>query len=159
MSVHNHAPIPSLDGIRAVSIVIVFFAHARVMPFLPGGFGVTIFFFLSGFLITTLFYREADKFGKIDLRNFYIRRLLRLSPPLFITLALVYGLVALGAFEGVIRSDAIVSQVLYFYNYYSILSPDPTEGALGLNVLWSLSVEEHFYLIFPFLFLYIMKNR
>ena len=129
MSVHTHAPIPSLDGIRAVSIAIVFFAHARVVPFLPGGFGVTIFFFLSGFLITTLFYREADKFGGIDLRNFYIRRLLRLSPPLFITLSLVYGLVALGFLKGVIRPEAIVSQALYFYNYYSILSSSPTEGS------------------------------
>ena len=159
MSVHNHTLIPSLDGIRAISISIVFFAHAGVVSFLPGGFGVTIFFFLSGFLITTLFYREVERTGGINLPAFYTRRLLRLSPPLFITLFLVYFLVSIGFLEGVVQPEAVLSQVFYYYNYYAILSTDATEGALGLNVLWSLAVEEHFYLIFPFLFTLILRNQ
>ena len=153
MKLHHHTLIPSLDGLRAISILIVFMAHARLSPYLPGGFGVTIFFFLSGFLITTLFYREAERYGQIDLKAFYLRRALRLSPPLLVTLAITYTLVSLGLFLGKIDPLAIASQVFYFYNYYSVFVPDSTEGARGLNVLWSLAVEEHFYLIFPWLFL------
>ena len=159
MNPHPHATIPSLDGLRAVSIAIVFFAHAHVVRGLPGGFGVTVFFFLSGYLITTLFYRERDKTGGIDLRAFYIRRLLRLSPPLFVTLALTYGLVAAGVFEGRLAPGAIASQIFYYYNYYSVYVPGSTEGALGLNVLWSLAVEEHFYLIYPWIFLLLLRDR
>lgn len=159
MNLHNHSLIPSLDGLRAVSILIVFCAHARLSPLLPGGFGVTIFFFLSGFLITTLFYREVERYGRIDMQAFYLRRFLRLSPPLLVTLAITYVLVALGVFIGRIDGLAITSQVLYFYNYYAAYVPHATEGAYGLNVLWSLAVEEHFYLIFPWLFLFLLRDR
>ena len=159
MKLHHHTLIPSLDGLRAISILIVFMAHARLSPYLPGGFGVTIFFFLSGFLITTLFYREAERYGQIDLKAFYLRRALRLSPPLLVTLAITYTLVSLGLFLGKIDPLAIASQVFYFYNYYSVFVPDSTEGARGLNVLWSLAVEEHFYLIFPWLFLLLLSGR
>ena len=159
MKLHNHSLIPSLDGLRAVSILIVFCAHARVSTFLPGGFGVTIFFFLSGFLITTLFYREVERYGRIDMQAFYLRRFLRLSPPLLVTLAITYVLVALGVFIGKIDGLAITSQVFYFYNYYAAYVPHATEGAYGLNVLWSLAVEEHFYLIFPWLFLFLLRDR
>ncbi|WP_161556095.1 acyltransferase family protein [Mangrovicoccus ximenensis] len=159
LKLHNHATIPSLDGLRAVSIAIVFFAHAHIGLPLPGGFGVTVFFFLSGFLITTLFFREAEKAGSIDLKAFYIRRLLRLSPPLLATLALTYGLVAAGVFIGELVPGAMASQLFYFYNYYQVLVPDWNEGARGLNVLWSLAVEEHFYLIFPALFLLFLRRR
>ncbi|MBE3640530.1 acyltransferase family protein [Mangrovicoccus algicola] len=159
LTMHNHATIPSLDGLRAVSIAIVFFAHAHIGLPLPGGFGVTVFFFLSGFLITTLFQREAEAAGGIDLRAFYIRRLLRLSPPLLVTLAVTYGLVAAGIFLGKLVPGAMLSQLLYYYNYYQVLVPDWNEGARGLNVLWSLAVEEHFYLIFPSLFLLFLRRR
>lgn len=157
MKLHNHSVIPSLDGLRAVSILIVFFAHARVLPYLPGGFGVTVFFFLSGYLITTLFFRESDRTGGIDMKAFYIRRLLRLSPPLFGTLILAYLLVALGLAHGEISGPTIASQALYYYNYYSAYFGG--EGVLGLNVLWSLSVEEHFYLVYPWLFLLLLAGR
>lgn len=159
MKLHNHSLIPSLDGLRAVSILIVFCAHAGVSSLLPGGFGVTVFFFLSGFLITTLFYREVERYGRIDMQAFYLRRLLRLSPPLLVTLTITYVLVALGIFVGRIDGLAIASQAFYFYNYYSAYVPHATEGAYGLNVLWSLAVEEHFYLIFPWLFLLLLRDR
>lgn len=159
MKLHDHALIPSLDGLRAVSILIVFCAHARISTFLPGGFGVTIFFFLSGFLITTLFYREVERYGRIDMQAFYLRRFLRLSPPLLVTLLITYVLVALGVLKGKIDGLAITSQVFYFYNYYAAYFPDATQGARGLNVLWSLAVEEHFYLIFPWLFIALMRDR
>src|SRR5258708_23783464 len=75
--------IPSLDGIRAVSFMLVFLAHAGLEDKIPGGLGVTIFFFLSGYLITTLLRTEADQSGRISIRDFYLRRGLRLFPPLF----------------------------------------------------------------------------
>lgn len=145
----THKAIPSLDGIRALAVTIVLFGHTRVSHLIPGGFGVTIFFFLSGLLITTLLLREAGRYGSISLKAFYIRRLLRLSPPLFITLALVYLAVALGWHQGQLDPLAMLSQVFYFYNYYAAWAANPTEGAHGFNVLWSLAVEEHFYLLFP----------
>src|SRR5262245_12705679 len=72
--------IPGLDGLRAISILIVMIDHSRILPKFPGGFGVTIFFFVSGFIITTLLLREIRRSGSIDVRNFYVRRLLRLYP-------------------------------------------------------------------------------
>ena len=154
----SHATIPSLDGIRALSVAIVVAGHAGISHRIPGGFGVTVFFFLSGFLITTLFFREFQKYGGISLKSFYIRRLIRLSPPLFVTLAIVYGLVAMDFLPGTLDPLAIISQMFYFYNYYAIL-PGSTEGATGFNVLWSLSVEEHFYLLYPILFLAFLSKK
>src|SRR5687768_15370495 len=80
--------IPSLDGIRAVSFLIVFLSHAGLEHIIPGGFGVTVFFFLSGYLITTLLRMEAQKTGGIDLRGFYVRRVFRIFPPFYLFLAL-----------------------------------------------------------------------
>lgn len=145
--------IPSLDGIRAVSVAIVFFAHAGVSDAIAGGFGVTIFFFLSGFLITTLFIREWRDTGGIHIGKFYVRRFLRLSPPLFFTLGLGYLLVFLGVADGEFDTLAILSQVFYFHNYFLAAFPDAGSVVVGLQPLWSLSVEEHFYLIFPLIFL------
>ncbi len=78
---------------------------------IPGGFGVTIFFFLSGYLITTLLCREWEKFGSISLRAFYIRRALRLSPPIAVTLLVSFALVSLGLVEGSIDFGTIFSQI------------------------------------------------
>ena len=66
--------IPSLDGLRAVSFLLVFVAHAGLGSVVPGGFGVTVFFFLSGFLITTLMRRELDQRGALSLKQFYLRQ-------------------------------------------------------------------------------------
>ena len=79
----NNRPdyIPSLDGFRALAVLMVIIAHCGIV-FVPGGFGVTIFFFMSGFLITTLLIKEIGKNGRIDIKMFYLRRLLRLAPPL-----------------------------------------------------------------------------
>src|ERR1700744_3779762 len=88
--------IPSLDGIRAVSVLIVVLSHAGLGQVIPGGFGVTIFFFLSGFLITTLLLAEYEETGRIDIPKFYLRRVFRLMPPLIISLLIAYGLTIAG---------------------------------------------------------------
>lgn len=151
--------IPSLDGIRAVSVAIVFFAHAGLSDAIAGGFGVTIFFFLSGFLITTLFIREWRDTGRIHIGKFYVRRFLRLSPPLFFTLGLGYLLVWLGFADGEFDTLAVLSQFFYFHNYYLAAYPDAGSVVVGLQPLWSLSVEEHFYLLFPLIFLLFTRGK
>ncbi len=151
--------IPSLDGIRTVSIAIVFLGHIGLSDRIPGGFGVTVFFFLSGYLITTLFCREWDRYGQISFRAFFARRLLRLSPPLVVCLLAGYGLVLAGVFEARFDPLAVASQIFYFHNYYLAFHPDPTSIVPGFTLLWSLAVEEHFYLIFPGIFYLYASGR
>lgn len=149
--------IPSLDGFRAVSIAIVLFGHALQTLPIPGGFGVTIFFFISGYLITTLLLREYRNTGGIHFKSFYIRRVLRLGPPLVITLGLAVILVLAGLLEGSLDPVGLTSQFLFFYNYWAHLNG---HGVIaGMGILWSLSVEEHFYFIFPVLLLAALHGR
>ena len=86
----SHFYIPSLDGLRAVSIAIVVISHAGY-TIIPGSFGVTVFFFLSGFLITTLLRREHEQHGALNYRAFYWRRVWRIFPPMYA--ALLLGLI------------------------------------------------------------------
>ena len=148
--------IPSLDGIRALSIGVVFVAHAGADHVVPGGFGVTVFFFLSGFLITTLLRRERSRTGRIDFRNFYIRRSLRIFPPMYLALAASAVLSGLGWLPHPATAEGIAFQALHLSNYYSIF-----EGgsgiASGMGIMWSLAVEEHFYLTFPWLCLPLLR--
>jgi Predicted acyltransferases len=149
--------IPSLDGVRAVSIALVFLSHAGVSNLIPGGFGVTVFFFLSGFLITTLLTREQDRYGGISLKAFYLRRLVRLSPPILITMFAATALVVAGLAEGGLSLPTYLSQIFFFYNYHS-LTPGAASSVEGLGILWSLSVEEHFYFIWPVVFIAIARG-
>ncbi len=151
------AQIPSLDGIRAVSIAIVFLAHSGASDLIPGGFGVTVFFFLSGFLITTLLAREQDRHGAISLRAFYLRRVLRLLPPVLIVLAAATALVLGGLVEGDLSIPTFLSQIFFYYNYHAQM-PGVGTSVNGLGILWSLSVEEHFYLVWPVLFIAIARG-
>ena len=74
--------IPSLNGLRAVAIAVVVWAHAEFPGRVAGGMGVSLFFFLSGYLITTLLRAEYDRFDRISIGNFYLRRALRIFPPM-----------------------------------------------------------------------------
>lgn len=152
--------IPSLDGIRAVAVVLVFLSHIHFTKLIPGGFGVTIFFALSGYLITTLLAREYDREGRIAFGAFYLRRLLRLSPPLLITLACTFALYFAGWTWGVFDPYVVLSQIFYYFNYYNLHGAGAGEAntIAGLDLLWSLSVEEHFYMIWPLMFLAIARK-
>src|SRR5215468_3120666 len=141
--------IPSLNGLRAISISIVLVAHAGYGSVIPGGLGVTIFFFLSGYLITTLLMDERERSGRIHIGKFYLRRAFRLFPPLLVTLAIAYSLVILGLLDGGISWAGVLSQLLYFANYYSLFFDPGNTTAAGTGILWSLAVEEHFYMIYP----------
>jgi peptidoglycan/LPS O-acetylase OafA/YrhL len=150
--------IPSLDGIRAVSFMLVFVAHAGLEGAVPGGFGVTIFFFLSGFLITTLMRSEFEKNGSVNFRHFWLRRALRILPPFYLVL-LAATLTALVLYPaGTVYAPAVAAQALHFANYWTI-AHDYQGLAPGTGVYWSLAVEEHFYVLFPWLYVAMQKWR
>lgn len=149
--------IPSLDGFRAVSIAFVLFGHALPSLPIPGGFGVTIFFFISGYLITTLLLREFEKTGDLHFKSFYARRALRLGPPLVITLGIAVILALAGLLEGSLDPIGLASQFLFFYNYWAHLNGPGVVA--GMGILWSLSVEEHFYFIFPVVLLFALRRN
>lgn len=133
---------PSLDGIRAVAFFIVFIAHSQLLNDFPGGFGVTIFFFLSGYLITSLLREEARKTATISLKAFYLRRALRIFPPCYLTVILVSSLAAAGIVYNRESYFSLVSAFLYFSNYWNTLGRGNLPA--GLGILWSLAVEEHY---------------
>lgn len=156
---HGSFSISSLDGIRAVAVLIVFIGHGFTAPLLwPGHAGVTIFFFLSGYLITTLLRRERDRTKRISLSKFYLRRALRILPPAYITIALAILVGGLGLLHATTSFGGVVAEVLNLTNYYMIFF-----GRDGLppetSMLWSLAVEEHFYLIFPAVFIALLWRR
>jgi len=145
----NISHFPSLDGIRAVSVFIVLIAHANaefqnkiIKSILGGGtLGVYIFFVISGFLITTLLLKEKIKTGTISLRNFYIRRSLRILPVAYLYL---FTLFVLHAFFGLaVRPMEYVGALLFLVNlgYF--------HTGVYTGHFWSLSVEEQFYIVFP----------
>ncbi len=140
--------IPSLDGVRGIAVCLVFFAHSGLENLLPGGLGVTIFFVLSGYLITTLMVGEYRLTGSINYAAFYLRRLMRLMPPLLIVTALAGALSALSLIEGGFSGKGVLSVLFYFSNYYAI-NHDFQGLPAGMGVTWSLAVEEHYYLFYP----------
>ena len=150
--------IPSLDGLRTFSFGVVFAAHAGLYYVVPGGFGVTVFFFLSGFLITTLLRMEFDKSSTVSLRKFYVRRALRILPPFYLILFVASGLTMLGAIDGRVAPQAFLAQALHYANY-RIVTHGYGGFAPGTAVYWSLAVEEHFYLLFPLLYLSLRKRN
>jgi peptidoglycan/LPS O-acetylase OafA/YrhL len=155
--------IPSLDGLRGCSVLIVLLGHASATNQAPvfldhtyihslGNVGVRFFFVLSGFLITTLLLREWDQTGGISLKNFYIRRARRILPAILAYIAIIWtlyifgvidlryhlysGTVAESAIPDLVRALTFTANFHHDYNWY-------------FNHLWSLSVEEQFYLIWP----------
>ena len=142
-----HFYIPSLDGIRAVAFLLVFVSHAGWGNIVPGGLGVTIFFFLSGYLITTLMRREAERTGSVNLGKFYLRRFLRIFPPYYLVVAVTTG-AFLATEPSRFDSQALLTQLIQFSNYFLIFGR-PESIPMGMHITWSLSVEEHFYLLFP----------
>lgn len=142
--------IPGLDGLRAVSVLLVMFGHFGFGTLVPGALGVTIFFFLSGFLITILMLREIQSTGQFRVKEFLIRRSLRLGPEL-LCLIVVSGLAGT-LYVGLPRVVDLLAATLYVSNYYQLLF-----SAAGISQdfrwphLWSLAVEQHFYLLYPLL--------
>jgi peptidoglycan/LPS O-acetylase OafA/YrhL len=150
--------IPSLDGLRAISFLLVFVAHAGLERFVPGGFGVTVFFFLSGFLITTLLRSEFEKNGAISLRHFWLRRALRILPPFYLVLAAAVLLSLAIDPPGTLLAPAVTAQSLQYTNYW-IIGHGYRGQPDGTGAYWSLAVEEHFYLVFPWVFIAMQRFK
>lgn len=149
-----------LDGFRGYAILLVMLSHFHFLQMDVAYLGVTLFFYVSGLLITKLLIAEYNKNAAISLKNFYIRRVFRLYPALLFMLLVSISVILLYNYS-IIWSD-IFSGLFYFTNYYLVyFSPEMTDTnyLLTSKILWSLSVEEHFYLFFPFLFVLFYTSK
>ena len=153
--------LPGLDGLRAVAVVAVIFYHAN-HSWLRGGFlGVEVFFVISGYLITLLLLAESTRNGRINLREFWLRRARRLLPALWTLLVgvTVYVAIFRRSELGNLRGD-VVAGFTYVTNWFQIHTGSSYFSDFGyvpLRHLWSLAVEEQFYLLWPLLMLVVMK--
>ena len=149
--------IPALDGLRALAVMAVLLYHGGV-NWIPGGFlGVDVFFVISGYLITSLLLRDWSEHGSIQLGRFYVRRARRLLPALFLMLGVVslYSLVFLPDTVAELRG-AVIATLVYVENWHLISHDVSYFVSAGrpslLRHVWSLAVEEQFYLLWPLLF-------
>ncbi len=153
--------IPSLDGIRALSVLAVIVYHANKI-WLPGGFlGVEVFFVISGYLITLLLLAESEKSGTVSLKQFWLRRARRLLPALWVVVLGVVVFAALFQREilGTLRGD-VIAALFYGFNWFQVwvgTSYFTSFEFVPLRHLWSLAVEEQFYLIWPVVMLVVAK--
>ena len=160
--VRQPAPAPprararGLDGLRGIAVLMVLAFHERISG-LPGGFlGVDVFFVISGYLITDLLASPWDRGGRLDLRAFWICRARRLLPCLAVVLVTVTAAVAVlepdqlaGLRPGLLAAVTYTSnwwQALHHQSYFAVFGPPPP-----LQHLWSLAIEEQFYLFWPLL--------
>ena len=146
--------IPALDGLRTLAVVAVVLYHLNLTWAQGGLLGVTVFFVLSGYLITRLLINEVSKTGRIDLKSFWIRRIRRLFPAVVTVVAVTCALCTI--FNHVMltkmRPD-ILPSLLFFNNWWQIAQDVSYFNALGdpspLTHFWSLAIEEQFYLVWP----------
>ena len=156
--------LPALDGVRALSVVAVILYHAGI-KWIPGGFiGVEVFFVVSGFLITSLMIDEQHIKGKIDLKQFWIRRFRRLMPALLTMLLVTLVAVSFFAQDSAVDFRRDVGPAIgYFSNWWQISAVDtPYFAANSLPILrhlWSLAVEEQWYVLWPVLFAFVLGNK
>jgi peptidoglycan/LPS O-acetylase OafA/YrhL len=159
--------LPGLDGLRALAVIAVLVYHARP-GWLPGGFlGVDLFFVISGFIITRALLQEVDATGRINILTFWMRRARRLLPAVGLLLAGTLGYALLFDPDQVsrLRGD-VVAAALYVTNWHLIVADqsyfDSFQQPSMLRHLWSLAVEEQFYIVWPMLLaagLPILKRR
>ena len=160
---HSRERLPSLDGLRALSIALVVIGHAAAtMPPMPiwlggivgvlsnGELGVAFFFVISGYLITHLLLRELKATGTISFRNFYVRRVTRIFPAFYSYLAILAVLAACGYVS--VRPIDFLAAGCFLWNYL------PMTSGWWLGQTWSLSIEEQFYLLWP-VTLFLLRPR
>jgi peptidoglycan/LPS O-acetylase OafA/YrhL len=150
----------ALDGLRAVSVLLVVLAHARGREdwlWIRGANGVTVFFVLSGYLITTLALREEAVRGRIDLGAFYLRRTFRILPMYYLTLA-IYCVLVLVVHADPVRHDKFVHALPYYLTYLQEW-PHLVLKNVPFELSWSLGIEEKFYLVWPVLGFILLRKH
>jgi len=159
--------VPGLDGLRGVAVIIVVVAHLNVfLPIpeiivVPGGtVSLDSFFVLSGFLITVLLLKEQGRSGTVKKGAFYQRRALRLLPAL-LAVVIAHMLFAWASgIPGDLERSSVLSVVFYYSNWKMAFAPETYLGggvfAPGLQHLWSLAMEEQFYLLWPFVVVFFL---
>lgn len=156
--------LPSIDSLRALAVLAVIIYHVDV-NYLPGGFlGVDLFFVLSGYLISSLIIKEYRKTGSINLYNFYLRRARRLLPAVYFMITV--GIILMVIFNEVLLKkshlDAIFGYIYssnWWYIFHKLDYFDSFGSQSPFKHLWSLAIEEQFYMIFPLLFLLINSKK
>jgi peptidoglycan/LPS O-acetylase OafA/YrhL len=150
--------IPALDGLRAVAIILVMIAHYDVTGGLLGGgglVGVDLFFVLSGYLITSILLSEWTETKQISLRQFYLRRVLRIWPALIVLLAIYCAAIPTLSSHVANHFEAALAAALSYMNWWQAIWHGP-EGFVGHA--WSLAIEEQYYLVWPALLLLILSR-
>lgn len=153
---HRLAFRPDIEGLRGVAVLLVVAYHAGVPGFGGGFVGVDVFFVLSGYLITALLRAEVQQTGRVDLVQFYARRVRRLLPAAALVLAatVVAGVMIYSPLESLRMARSAVAAALYSSNMLFVHSLDYFAPAVKTNPLlhtWSLAAEEQFYLVWPLL--------
>ena len=154
--------ITGLDGIRAIAVIMVLAYHLKLALFKSGFLGVTVFFFLSGYLITGILISEVEEEGTIDLKNFWLRRIRRLVPAVM-SMAVVIIFVSAVVNRIIFTKGCkdFLASVLGFNNWWQIFNKVSYFEAAGVpspfTHCWSLAIETQFYLIYPLILLGIYK--
>jgi peptidoglycan/LPS O-acetylase OafA/YrhL len=138
----------ALDGLRAVAILLVVASHV-LSHMIPGGLGVTLFFFISGFIITRMLLNEG--FDRRHIAPFYVRRFFRLAPALFVYIAI--SCIAMAWVGMPVPAGDVLASLFYYANYHPFWVDAQAQVLSPLGITWSLAVEEHFYFMFPLLLL------
>ena len=164
MSNNKTRYLPSIDSLRALAVLAVIIYHIDV-NYLPGGFlGVDLFFVLSGYLISSLIIKEYKKTGTLNLYNFYMRRARRLLPAVYfmITVCLVFMVLFNGVLLRKSHLDAVFGYIYssnWWYIFHKLDYFDSFGAQSPFKHLWSLAIEEQFYMFFPLIFLIFNRRK
>ncbi len=155
---------PALDGVRGLAVALVVLFHLDVGAFTGGYLGVSVFFTLSGFLITTLLVERYHDTGELALGGFYVRRIKRLVPASAATLLAIAAVTAGGGFLTTDRSSGdLVAAALNVFNWREVASgrayAELFAGNSPVAHFWSLAIEEQFYVLWPVALLVLLRSR
>jgi peptidoglycan/LPS O-acetylase OafA/YrhL len=155
---------PALDGVRGLAVALVVVFHLDTGVFTGGYLGVSVFFTLSGFLITTLLVERFHGTGDLGLGGFYVRRIKRLVPASAATLLAIAAITAGGGFLATDRSSGdLIAAALNVFNWREVASgrayADLFAGESPVAHFWSLAIEEQFYVVWPLVLLVLLRSR